>query len=208
MESSWDRQLNCGCKVQFLWLKTCWQRGSCYFPRFLNAVWFSVASLEERTWTCVVHKRDNSYLAVLRSGCWVPTSFLTCMATLLSSSLRRHRRLMKEVGYPTIFSASDTTLLQFEGPELENRLRVLRPRLDRVRGRALHDSRDHIFSVVFLLLVDIWGCCHSRTCYHDKLCHRIHSLMFRHVIKQCPARALYKNVFTTQINVNIMSFSE
>ena len=69
-----------------------------------------------------------SYLAVLSSGCFVPTSFLTCIATLLSSSLSRHRRLMNEVGYPTIFSASDTTLLQFEGAVFENKLKFICPR--------------------------------------------------------------------------------
>ena len=47
---------------------------------------------------------------------------------------------MKEVGYPTIFSASETTLFQFEGPELENRLSVLCPPLD----KAPQDSRDHV----------------------------------------------------------------
>lgn len=85
-------------------------------------------------------KGTASYLAVFSNGCLVPTSFLTCMATLLSSSLRRQRRLMKEVGYPTIFSASDTTLVQLEGPELEKRLSVLRPRLHRAR----QDMRDQV----------------------------------------------------------------
>lgn len=54
---------------------------------------------------------------------------------------------MKEVGYPTIFSASETTLVQFEDPELENRLSVLCPRLDRV----LQDSRDHVAANIFLV---------------------------------------------------------
>ena len=54
---------------------------------------------------------------------------------------------MKEVGYPTIFSASATALLQLEGAELENRLRVLRPRLD----RAMRDSRDHVAGNIFSL---------------------------------------------------------
>ncbi|TNN69942.1 hypothetical protein EYF80_019815 [Liparis tanakae] len=79
------------------------------------------------------------FSTVLSNGCWVPTSFLTCMATLLSSSLSRQRRLMKEVGYPTSFSASDTTLLQSEGPELDSRVRVLSP----ARDHAARDSRDH-----------------------------------------------------------------
>lgn len=73
------------------------------------------------------------YLAVFSSGCLVPTSFLTCMATLLNSSLSRQRRLMKEVGYPTIFSASDTTLLQLDGDGPENRLKLLHPRLGEPR---------------------------------------------------------------------------
>ena len=67
------------------------------------------------------------------------------MATLLSSSLSRQRRLMKEVGYPTIFSASETTLLQFEDPELENRLSVLCPLMD----TAKRDSRDHVAGNIF-----------------------------------------------------------
>ncbi len=46
---------------------------------------------------------------------------------------------MNDVGYPTIFSASETTLVQFDGPELENKLSVLCPRPD----KALQDSRDH-----------------------------------------------------------------
>lgn len=52
---------------------------------------------------------------------------------------------MKEVGYPTSFSASDTTLLQFEGPGLENRLSGLGPRLD----EALRGSRDHVVRNIF-----------------------------------------------------------
>lgn len=40
----------------------------------------------------------RTYLAVLSKGWFVPTSLRTCMAMLLSSSLRRQRRLMKEVG--------------------------------------------------------------------------------------------------------------
>ena len=93
------------------------------------------------------------YLAVLSSGCRVPTSFLTCMATLLSSSLSRQRRLMKEVGYPTIFSASDTTLLQSDAPELENRLSVLCPRL----AAVLQHRRDHVLKSIFSeYSVSIW----------------------------------------------------
>lgn len=53
---------------------------------------------------------------------------------------------MKEVGYPTIFSASETTLFQLEGPGLENRLSGLCPRLD----KALRDSRDHVARNIFL----------------------------------------------------------
>lgn len=59
---------------------------------------------------------------------------------------------MKEVGYPTIFSASETTLVQFEGPELENRLSVLCPRLD----KALQDSRDHVAGSIFLSDCDVF----------------------------------------------------
>lgn len=69
----------------------------------------------------------TQYLAVLSRGCFVPTSFLTCMATLLSSSLSKQRKLMNEVGYPTIFSASDTTLVQLDGDGLEKILRCLHP---------------------------------------------------------------------------------
>lgn len=54
---------------------------------------------------------------------------------------------MKEVGYPTIFSASETTLFQLEGPGLENRLSVLCPRLD----KTLQDSRGHLVRNIFLL---------------------------------------------------------
>ncbi|MEQ2202021.1 hypothetical protein XENOCAPTIV_022443 [Xenoophorus captivus] len=83
---------------------------------------------------------QRCYLAVLSRGCWVPTSFLTCMATLLSSSLSRQRRLMNDVGYPTIFSASDTTLLHVEeDSELENRLRLLRPWTDTDSKRVRRD---------------------------------------------------------------------
>lgn len=56
---------------------------------------------------------------------------------------------MKEVGYPTIFSASETTLFQSEGPGLENRLRDLCPRLD----RALRDSSNHVARNILLLTV-------------------------------------------------------
>lgn len=123
----------------------CWQTESCYFARFLNIVWFGVSSTEER-----VQKQPGSceqcYLAVLSKGCWVPISFLTCMATLLNSSLSRQRRLKKEVGYPTIFPASETTLLQSEGPAPENRLSVLCPRPD----RAVQNSRHHEAGTIFL----------------------------------------------------------
>jgi len=54
----------------------------------------------------------NDYLAVFNRGCPVPTNFLMCIATLDSSSLRRQRRLRKDVEYPTIFSASDTARFQ------------------------------------------------------------------------------------------------
>lgn len=54
---------------------------------------------------------------------------------------------MKDVGYPTIFSASETTLVQFEGAELENRLSVLCPRLD----KALWDNRVHVAGSIFCL---------------------------------------------------------
>ena len=40
----------------------------------------------------------------------MPISFLICIATFASSSLNKHLRLIKDVGYPTIFSASDTAL--------------------------------------------------------------------------------------------------
>lgn len=54
---------------------------------------------------------------------------------------------MKEVGYPTIFSASETTLLQFEDPELENRLSVLRrPRLDKATQVSRDQQGENIFS--------------------------------------------------------------
>ena len=52
----------------------------------------------------------NDYLAVFKRGCLVPISFLIWIATFASSSLSKQRRLIKEVGYPTIFSASDTAL--------------------------------------------------------------------------------------------------
>lgn len=110
--------------------------GPVILASFVNVLWFILDK--------PVHFKQR-YLAVLSRGCWVPTSFLTCIATLLSSSLSRQRRLMKEVGYPTSFSASDTALFQFEGPELENRLRVLCPRLDKVPQA----SRDHVASVMF-----------------------------------------------------------
>ncbi len=136
-------------KLHDLSLKLCWQTESCYFDRFLNAVWFGVYSTEERASGGSSGSFQQLYLAVLSKGCWVPTSFLTCMATLLSSSLSRQRRLMKEVGYPTIFSASETTLVQFEDPELENRLSVLCPRPD----KDLRDSRDHVAGSIFSLTV-------------------------------------------------------
>lgn len=56
---------------------------------------------------------------------------------------------MKEVGYPTIFSASETTLVQFEDVELENRLSALSPRL----GKALVDNCDHVARSIFRLTV-------------------------------------------------------
>lgn len=56
---------------------------------------------------------------------------------------------MNEVGYPTIFSASETTLFQLEGPGLENRPSGLCPRLD----KALQDSRDHLATNIFPLTV-------------------------------------------------------
>lgn len=81
----------------------------------------------------------GAHRAVSSSGCLVPTSLRTCMAMLLSSSLSRHRRLMKDVGYPTIFSASDTTWLQgaAEGGPPPERPRRPPPRPQR-RSRAPH----------------------------------------------------------------------
>lgn len=99
---------------------------------------------------------QQCYLAVLSNGCRVPTSFLTFTATLLSSSLRRQRRLINEVGYPTIFSASETTLLQFEGPELENKLSALCPRL----YKALQQSRQHVVGSIFRVIGIV---CHTVT---------------------------------------------
>lgn len=55
---------------------------------------------------------ENSYFAVLSNGWFDPTSFLNCNATFAISSLKSHRKLRKEVGYPTIFSASLTALFQ------------------------------------------------------------------------------------------------
>ena len=54
-------------------------------------------------------------MAVCSKGCRVPTNFLMCSATLDSSSLSKQRRLRNDVGYPTILSASDTTLLHSLG---------------------------------------------------------------------------------------------
>lgn len=78
---------------------------------------------------------------MLSRGCFVPTSFLTCIATLLSSSLSKHRKRMNEVGYPTIFSASDTTLVQLEGDGLEKMLRFLRPMQQRRDLQAILKTR-------------------------------------------------------------------
>ena len=53
-----------------------------------------------------------AHLAICRRGWPVPTNFLIWIATFDSSSLSRHRKLMNDVGYPTIFSASDTAFFQ------------------------------------------------------------------------------------------------
>lgn len=58
---------------------------------------------------------------------------------------------MKEVGYPTSFSASETTLFQLEGPGLENKLNVLCPRL----AKDLRKNRERIAWNIFLLTVMI-----------------------------------------------------
>lgn len=54
----------------------------------------------------------STYLAVFSKGWLLPTNLRRCSATFAISSLRTHRRLRKEVGYPTIFSASLTALFQ------------------------------------------------------------------------------------------------
>ena len=61
------------------------------------------------------NSKQNTNLAVCSKGCRVPTNFLMCSATLDSSSLSKHRRLRNDVGYPTILSASDTTLFHSLG---------------------------------------------------------------------------------------------
>lgn len=48
---------------------------------------------------------------------------------------------MNEVGYPTIFSASDTTLVQLEGDGLEKMLRFLRPMQQRRDLQAILKTR-------------------------------------------------------------------
>lgn len=57
-----------------------------------------VGQEEGLEWARVSGKRALAHLAVVSSGCCVPTSFRTCIAMLLSSSLSRQRRLMKDVG--------------------------------------------------------------------------------------------------------------
>lgn len=54
----------------------------------------------------------RTYLAVFSNGWLLPTNFLKCKATLAISSLSNHRRLRKDVGYPTSFSAADMARFQ------------------------------------------------------------------------------------------------
>lgn len=47
---------------------------------------------------------------------------------------------MNDVGYPTIFSASETTLVQFEGEGLEKILKLRSPRLVEPRKASLEHT--------------------------------------------------------------------
>ena len=104
--------------------------------------------------------RKHNNLAVFRSGCFVPISFLICIATLASSSLNKHRRLINDVGYPTIFSASETALFHSDAL-VELQIAKFRYRFNfalEFRGKPSKTWFNINFEYMFRLSFNIWLC--------------------------------------------------